>query len=155
LQSCVGLTALLVNAPVIFGQHVTTDSLVRESVHVNALGIGLGDKHRWIPFRSALRDWIEARLQSNLRDLGSSFPRLKPELTVELKDAGLMGSDGKVGVDSVELVSSDGLPRGRHVKASIDVPCGVDTSVYVYRFGTNGRVRLLAAEGKSDWGDHV
>jgi hypothetical protein len=106
-------------------------------------------------FKTLLRDWIEARLPANLRDLDSSFPRLESELVSVLKGADLIGSQDRVGIESVELSRLTEFPEVVTVKASIDVPCGIDTSVYVYRFGANSRTRLLAADGKRDWGDEL
>ena len=80
-------------------------------------------------------------------------------MTAELKSAGVVGaqatatSEEKFGVESITLSRIADSPEIVTVKAGVYVPCGVDTSVYVYRFSENGRVRLLEADGTREWGD--
>ncbi len=74
-------------------------------------------------------------------------------LAADLQHAGLIGTGGRI--DSVKLSRPAEFPDALVVTAGITVPCGVDTSVYVYRFAANGRARLLAADGASKYGNYL
>jgi hypothetical protein len=147
LQSGLSVTGLLVSASGLFGQEAPGDSRLRELARLSQSApeieiAGLGH------YRRVLRDWIDARLPTNLSDLNRSFPGLETRLTEELHRSNLR-------VPPVVVYRPHEFEDALVVKASVAVPCGVDTVVYVYRFSANGRVRIFEGAGASEHGNSL
>lgn len=109
---------------------------------------------------AALRDWIETRLPKDSYSLQGEVLRLQTSLPKELTAAGLL-ADGHAERGSfdtlmrqveVALTQMPELTDTLFVTASLNVGCGWDQAVYVYRFDGNGRARIIDDHPKSDWG---
>jgi hypothetical protein len=160
LQICFGIAALFVSAPVVFGQEITTDALVRASARLRRFSANASDpdikafaavtRPQWTPLEILLDDWTEARLPPNLGELDRSLPGLENRLTAELRGAGLIGRHGNI--DSVKLSRAANFRDAVVVKASITVPCGTDTSVRIYRFSKSSRTPIFESAGTREYG---
>src|ERR1039457_767839 len=140
---------LLAAAPVMFGQDAL-NHLVAESVLLR----GSADID-WTRQKSALRDWIESRLPSNVAQLNADFSNLEARLNAELRQAGLAEpEDPNVGfgyISRLKLTRPVLYPEALVVEAGVSVGCGHDESVYVYHFSQK-RVRLLETHGNGKIG---
>jgi hypothetical protein len=143
---------LLAAAPVMFGQDAL-NHLVAESVLLR----GSADID-WTRQKSALRDWIESRLPSNVAQLNADFSNLETRLNAELQQAGLAEPEDpnvRFGyVSRLRLTRPVLYPEALVVEAGVSVGCGHDESVYVYHFSQK-RVRLLETHGNGKWGNGI
>jgi hypothetical protein len=143
---------LLAAAPVMFGQDAL-NHLVAESVLLR----GSADID-WTRQKSALRDWIESRLPSNVAQLNADFSNLETRLNAELRQAGLAEpEDPSVGfgyISRLKLTRPAEYPEALVVRAGVSAGCGNDESVYVYHF-SQARSRLLEVQGSHEWGSGV
>jgi hypothetical protein len=143
---------LLAAAPVMFGQDAL-NHLVAESVLLR----GSADID-WTRQKSALRDWIESRLPSNVAQLNADFSNLETRLNAELRQAGLAEpEDPSVGfgyISRLKLTRPAEYPEALVVRAGVSAGCGNDESVYVYHFSQK-RVRLLETHGNGKWGNGI
>jgi hypothetical protein len=109
---------------------------------------------------SALRDWIEARLPKDSFSPQTGRFGIETSLSKELVAAGLSSTnhaqsgsfDTLLRQVEVELTWIPELPQTLIVTASLNVGCGWDQAVYVYRFDGNGWARVVDDHPKSDWG---
>jgi hypothetical protein len=152
-MSKLGYAVLLVAAaPVVFGQDALSH-LVAESVPLRSSA-----DIDWTQQKSALRDWIESRLPSNVAQLNADFSILETRLNAELRQAGLAEpEDPNVGfgyVSRLKLTRPAEYPEALVVQAGVSAGCGNDESVYIYRFSQK-RVRLLEAHGNGKWGSGI
>ena len=140
---------LLAAAPVMFGQDAL-NHLVAESVLLR----GSADID-WTRQKSALRDWIESRLPSNVAQLNADFSNLEARLNAELRQAGLAEpEDPNVGfgyISRLKLTRPVEYPGALVGQADVSAGRGNDESVYIYRLSQK-RVRLLEAHGNDRWG---
>lgn len=158
---CRALVWLLV-ASSLFGQVTGFDRLKRESAAVRALS-GHDANHIPVaalaPLHLALRDWIESQLPQRSGTTAAEFNALETRLQGELRVAGLSLAGAQVGPPGVPLGSVGfrfewipGLPSTMFVIASVTVDCGFDETIYLYRFDSAGRTRVLEDHPQSEWG---
>ncbi len=105
------------------------------------------------PLAATLTDWIDSRLPRNLSDLNARFMGLQSTLSAELWRAGLFASLNKENrfgyVGRVDISSPPEMPGVLLIIAGVEVPCGVDDTVLLYKFDESSRVRLLMDIGES------
>jgi hypothetical protein len=131
-----------------------SERAARESPPARDGGAGIAAVH------SALRDWIEARLPKDSFSLQAGYFRLETSLSKELVAAGLSSTKPAQSGSfatllrqvEVALTQIPELPETLIVTASLNVGCGWDQAVYVYRFDGNGRARIVDDHPKTDWG---
>jgi len=152
---------LLGIAPVVVGQPAELDRLVAESERLRGReDFGKLTRPDWTNLQHALRDRIELRLPANLPALDREYQGLEAQLTAQLRKAGVLAPD-KPSAESgyVSFVKLSRPPEDPGallvVEAGVTVPCGSDVSIYLYRFRADSWIRLLEADGNSDWGNQV
>ncbi len=157
---------LLAATPFLFGQGAL-DRLVAESVRLRGIDPASPDpdkpdsspRDRWTNQKNALRDWMESRLPANITELDATFSNLEAQLVTELDRAGLSEPENlEVGfgyVSRLKFSRPTEYPGALVVQAGISVECGIEDSVYVYRFAGNTRKRLLEANGTAKYAEHV
>jgi hypothetical protein len=159
---------LLGVAPVVFGHQTELDRLVAESARLRKLTpagqyrqdhFGKVTRRDWTNLKRLLRDWIESRLPEDLPAFDRAYPGLESQLTAELRRPGVTEPKDPAAeagyVSWVKLSHPAEYADELMVEAGVTVPCGFDVSIYLYRFKTNSRIRLLEADGDSKWGSQV
>lgn len=154
---------LLCAAPTVFGQ-TELDRLVAESVRLRDLTpageysqdhFAKVTRSDWMNLEHALRDWVESRLPANTPALDRNYPGLETQMTAELLRAGVLEPkklNAEAGyISSVKLSRPTEYPGALLVATAITVPCGADSSIYIYRFTTGGRSRILETDGNSEY----
>jgi len=108
------------------------------------------DRSRSLPFRDALRDWVESYLPRSKAALDSDLSSLRDKLNAQLWRKGLMQQDGSVEygyIGRVELSRPSEYPEGLSVILGVTVPCGFEDSFYLHDYSQGSRQRVLDSSG--------
>jgi hypothetical protein len=157
------LLALFFAAVALFGQESALERLKRamtaaQSENDKATKFGENGVARIGGVHPALRNWLESQLAPSLHSAADLEASLNKKLLVaglaksESADADLDLEDPGFNSVSLKLKSMPELPGMLFVTAGVKVPCGLDQAVYVYRFDSNGRARIIEDHPQSDWG---
>lgn len=131
-----------------------SDTLRQET---QGIDFELGVSNRSSEFKRKLKEWIESEIPKSKKSFNEHFLGMQEQMISKLKKAGLMVNEGAEKgygfIGNLDIRRPAEVPDLLVIIAGITVPCGIEDSIYIYKYEENTKQLLLEDNPQGDYGE--